>query len=416
VAINTENGDKSGDKMMSDVFVIGAGCSVPYGFPTGTMLMQKLKDFNYGDSNVDSPSFRPPSYLFDLYYELFGKYQEYANLRKAGGQYSFEADGIEVKVSNKISETIAPFAKSIRHSMMVSTDEFLKNRLGQEKSEEADFGKRLIAREILMAEKESENSYVRGGEGKKKEQRLGNIDWIQHLLSLIDQQDNWEEILKQTVFLTFNYDRVLEYCIFLYLTSDKQYADADAQAFIKEMQIHHVNGFIGSLEEIPFGAVENGKYQEIAKRMETVWEKRQNRDESEKEKYQGFLKNAERVYFMGFSYIPDNLESIGIPRGAEIIRNAKVYATAMGLSSQNRLRISTYLDLMDFEKRNEPEPMPEIEVQRTPFKNSIMRQQEYKQKEKWAKDQIRNRRIRYENRILKDASAVDLILDYYTLP
>lgn len=95
---------------------------------------------------------------------------------------------------------------------------------------------------------------------------------------------------------------------------------------------------------------------------------------------------------------------------------AKVYATAMGLSSQNRLRISTYLDLMDFEKRNEPEPMPEIEVQYQPFKNSIMRQQEYKQKEKWAKDQTRSGRIRYENRILKDASAVDLILDYYTLP
>lgn len=400
---------------MSDVFIIGAGCSVPYGFPTGTMLMQKLKNFNYGDSNVDSPSFRPPSYLFDLYYELFGKYQEYANLRKAGGQYSFEADGIEVKVSNKISETIAPFAKSIRHSMMVSTDEFLKNRLGQEKSEEADFGKRLIAREILMAEKESENSYVRGGEGKKKEQWLGNIDWIQHLLSLIDQQDNWKEILKQTVFLTFNYDRVLEYCIFLYLKSDKQYADADAHAFIKEMQIHHVNGFIGSLEEISFGAVKNGKYQEIAKRMETVWEKRRNRDESEKEKYQGFLKNAERVYFMGFSYIPDNLESIGILRGAEIIRNAKVYATAMGLSSQNRLRISTYLDLMDFEKRNEPEPMSEIEVQRGPFMTDIMYRQEYEKQERAAKKQIRSKRIRYENRILKDASAVDLILDYYTL-
>ena len=87
----------------------------------------------------------------------------------------------------------------------------------------------------------------------------------------------------------------------------------------------------------------------------------------------------------------------------------------MGLSSQNRLRISTYLDLKDFEKRIEPEPMPEIEIQYQPFKNSIMRQQEYKQKEKLAKDQIRSRRIRYENRILKDASAVDLILDYYTL-
>ena len=398
---------------MSDVFIIGAGCSVPYGFPTGAMLMQKLKDFNYGDNNVESPSFHPPSYLFDLYYELFGKYQEYANLRK---EVFFCGGNIEFEISNKISKTIVPFANSIRHSMMVSTDEFLKNRLSQEKSEEADFGKRLIAREILVAERESEKQFsYEDGKRISKKIWLGNIDWIQHLLSRIDQQSNWEEILKQTVFLTFNYDRVLEYCIFLYLTSDKQYADADAHAFIKDMKIFHVNGFIGPLEKIPFGAVGNGKYQEIAKGMETVWEKRQNRDESEKEKYQGFLKNAERVYFMGFSYIPDNLESIGIPRGAEIIRNAKVYATAMGLSPQNRLRISTYLDLKDFEKRNEPEPMPEIEVQYQPFKNRIMRQQEYKQKEKLTKDQIRSRRIRYENRILKDASAVDLILDYYTL-
>ena len=149
--------------------------------------------------------------------------------------------------------------------------------------------------------------------------------------------------------------------------------------------------------------------------METVWEKRQNRDESEKEKYQDFLKNAQRVYFMGFSYIPDNLESIGIPRGAKIIQNAKVYATAMGLSPQNRLRISTYLDLKDFEKRNEPEPMPEIEVQRGPFMTDIMYRQEYEEKERVAKVQAQISRKYYENRILKDASAVDLILDYYTL-
>jgi hypothetical protein len=402
---------------MSDVFIIGAGCSVPYGFPTGAMLMQKLKDFDYKDRvEYTAQLLLDRHYLFDLYPEhlhiTFDGYKEKA--RQIDG-YDRRLNSEKQTINNIISSIVKDFAKSIRHSMMVSTDEFLKNRLNQEKLVEADFGKRLIAREILMAEKESENSYIRGGEGKKKERWLGNIDWIQHFLSRIDQQSNWEEILKQTVFLTFNYDRVLEYCIFLYLTSDKQYADADAHAFIKEMQIFHVNGFIGSLEKIPFGAVENGKYQEIAKGMETVWEKRQNCDESEKEKYKEFLKNAERVYFLGFSYIPGNLESIGIPRGAEIIRNAKVYATAMGLSPQNRLRISTYLDLKDFEKRNEPEEMPEIEVRRTPFMTDIMYRQEYEKQERAAKDQIRSRRIRYENRILKDASAVDLILDYYTL-
>lgn len=399
---------------MSDVFIIGAGCSVPYGFPTGAMLMQKLKEFNYGNKDLDSRSFSPPSYLFDLYQELFGKYKDYTKLRDVGG-FSYAGHIID-STSSKIRETIVPFAKSIRNSMMVSTDEFLKNRLNQEKSEEADFGKRLIAREILVAEQKSKiQSFYENGERKLKKYWLGNIDWIQHFLSRIDQQqDKWKEILKQTVFLTFNYDRVLEYCIFLYLTSDKQYADADAYSFIDEMQIHHINGYIGSLKKIPFGAVENGMYLEIAKGMETVWEKRLNRDASEEETYKGFLKNAQRVYFLGFSYIPDNLDSIGISRGAKIIRKAKVYATAMGLSSQNRLRISSYLDLKDFEKRNEPDPMPEIEIQRSPLMTEDIYQQEYKKKEKSLIKQAKIRRTRYENRILKDASAVDLILDYYT--
>jgi len=398
---------------MSDVFIIGAGCSVPYGFPTGAMLMQKLKNFQYGGENLNRRRFTPLKYIFDVYQESLDSYATYETAQgvENGSAYVYQKEQFAL---DKVQSIVAPFAKSIRHSMMVSTDEFLKNRLNQEKLVEADFGKRLIAREILMAEKESENSYIRGGEGKKKERWLGNIDWIQHLLSRIDQQPNWKEILKQTVFLTFNYDRVLEYCVFLYLTSDKQYADADAHAFIKEMQIHHVNGFIGALEEIPFGAVENGKYHEIAKRMATVWEKRSNPDGSEKEKYQEFLRKAQRVYFMGFSYIPDNLKSIGISPGAEITQNAQVYATAMGLSSQNRLRISSYLDLKDFEKRNEPEPIPEIETRRTPFMTDVMYRQKYEEQERIAKTLAKLGREHYENRILKDASAVDLILDYYT--
>ncbi|MBR6941556.1 MAG: hypothetical protein IKH55_00470 [Fibrobacter sp.] len=363
--------------------------------------MQKLKNFDYGEKLPRNDEYPIGDlFLVNLYQERFG-YSIANNIGLHGSKYAWSLPSTkdEDLYNQLMDEIVLPFSQSIRHSMMVSTDEFLKNRLGQKQNEQADFGKRLIAYEILKAEQAS---------------RLGNIDWIQHLLSRIDQQSNWEEILKQTVFLTFNYDRVLEYCIFLYLTSDKQYTDADAHAFIKEMQIFHVNGFIGPLDKIPFGCVENGKYQEIAKGMETVWEKRKNRDESEKEKYQGFLKNAERVYFLGFSYIPDNLESIGIPRGAEIIRNAKVYATAMGLSSQNRLRISTYLDLMDFEKRNEPEPMPEIEIRRTGLMSDAYYQREYEKQERIAKTLAKLRREHYENRILKDASAVDLILDYYT--
>lgn len=356
--------------MNRDVFIIGAGCSVPYGFPTGRDLMQNLKNFNYGRKFPRGDDSTSDLFLVDLYQEQFG-YSSTDNKISYGKDYAWVLPYPEhEEFYNQLMDEIAlPFAQSIRRSMMVSTDEFLKNRLNQDKSDEANFGKRLIAYEILKAEQESlrEPNRLLSGSGLSKDKWLGNIDWIQHLFSRIDQQPNWEEILKQTVFLTFNYDRVLEYCIFLYLTADKQYESAAAHAFIEEMQIFHVNGYIGPIKTIPFGAVENGQYQEIAKGMETVWEKRQNRDESEKLKYQEILKNANRVYFLGFSYIPDNLESIGIDRGAEIIHDAKVYATAMGMSPQNRSRISEYLNLKD-----------------------------------------------YENRILKDASAMDLILDYYT--
>lgn len=403
--------------MSSDVFIIGAGCSVPYGFPTGRDLMQNLKNFNYGRKFPRCDDESSDIFLVDLYQEQFG-YSSADNKREYGNDYTWILPYPEHEefYNQLMDEIVLPFAQSIRRSMMVSTDEFLKNRLNQDKSDEANFGKRLIAHEILKAEQESlrEPNLLLSGSGLSKDKWLGNIDWIQHLLSRIDQQPNWEEILKQTVFLTFNYDRVLEYCIFLYLTSDRQYEDAAAHSFIKEMQIFHVNGYIGSLEEIPFGCVENGKYPEIAKGMETVWEKRRNRDESEKEKYQELLKNAKRVYFLGFSYIPDNLESIGINRGAEVIHGAKVYATAMGMSPQNRLRISSYLDLKDYEKRNEPEPIPEIRIERHPFMASAMYRQEYEKQERLAKAQAKRTHAYYEHRILKDASAVDLILDYYT--
>ena len=60
--------------------------------------------------------------------------------------------------------------------------------------------------------------------------------------------------------------------------------------------------------------------------------------------------------------------------------------------------------------------MRELHVRGTAFMTDAMDRQEYEEEEKRAKAQIRSWRKRYENRILKDASAVDLILDYYTIP
>jgi len=54
--------------MNSDVFIIGAGCSVPYGFPTGAMLMQKLKKFDYGTKFP-----REPYDISDIFWLIYIK-------------------------------------------------------------------------------------------------------------------------------------------------------------------------------------------------------------------------------------------------------------------------------------------------------------------------------------------------------
>jgi len=156
---------------MSDVFIIGAGCSVPYGFPTGAMLMQKLKNFDYGTKFPREPYDISDIFLVDLYQERFGCSN--ADCKRLGIdiEWSLPSTNDEALYNQMMDGIVLPFSQSIRNSMMVSTDEFLKNRLGQKQNEQTDFGKRLIAYEILEAEQASQ---------------LGNIDWIQHLLSRID--------------------------------------------------------------------------------------------------------------------------------------------------------------------------------------------------------------------------------------
>ena len=73
---------------MSDVFIIGAGCSVPYGFPTGAMLMQKLKDFNYGRKFPRDTYDASDIFLVDLYQEHFG-YSSTDNKRQYGKDYAW---------------------------------------------------------------------------------------------------------------------------------------------------------------------------------------------------------------------------------------------------------------------------------------------------------------------------------------
>ena len=343
---------------MNDVFVIGAGCSVPYGFPTGAKLMQELKDWDYKYSDYDIQDSK--HYLVELYSDKI-KIIHYNN------------SSYPERIGELRDSLVIPFANTIKNSVMISTDEFLKNRLEDENKDLVDFGKRLIAYRILHYEHQSEKSrkYQTSQNPTTEFNGINTIDWIQHFLSRVDQSRDWQKQLLNSVFFIFNYDRVFEKMLFNYMTCDKQKPSEEALAFIDELQIIHVNGYIGKLKDVAYGQETDVNYQEISKKMETVWEKLKNNDRAnEIDKYKVYVDNAEKIYFLGFSYLYEKLKSIGVDRDGTILQYKEIYGSAFGLSSQNIKRINEYLNV-DFGD--------------------------------------------HRRRMLKDAKAVDIILDHYII-
>lgn len=353
---------------MSEVFIIGAGASVPYGFPSGVKLFESIRDYYYklvvrsNSKNADLSN-NHEKILKVMYNDIpFGKGADY------------EMNGVDIFTSRemkKLLEThVEPFFSSIRKSVMVSIDEFLKNRIAKDYGHVADFGKRLIAFEILR--------YERITMSERTEKKITNvfspygalyeIDWLQHLLSKIDQlyphdrKDDKITHLKNITFFTFNYDRLLEKMIHNYLIADLQFSEDEADNIVDEMSktnIIHVNGCIGTLREVPFGGSDTGMdYSKIANNMKLVWDMKietSSDADNRKKEYLNTIKKAKMVYSLGFSYIYGNLESLGIDADAKPFGGSrkKFIGTGKDMADQNISRVLNYLGLPNFDSKKE---------------------------------------------------------------
>lgn len=326
----------SNTSQLSDVFVLGAGASVPYGFPTGAKLIQTMRKerFSYGQPENTQ-------ILASLGFDGLGiRFQDGSDALRY-----WEQSG-HGRLCNK-------WTRLIRGSVILTIDQFLKN-LEDDKTRE--LGKRLMARQILASERKSckNESDVKTDSTFPS---MHSLDWIQAFLTRVDLLQNWEEYLRSTVFLTFNYDRVLEFFIERYLVVDKSWPRERARKFIEEdVSIHHMNGHIGSLEQVPFGNLSDetpefdplfdpvGKQEShvdwtsISHRMRTVWEDPEHHQSAattlEKAKEATF--KARRIFVIGTSYIPENLEAIGLHSGAgsrtKVWSQTQLACTVSGLS------------------------------------------------------------------------------------
>ncbi len=286
------------------VFILGAGASVPYGFPTGKKLKEDI-----------CTSFK----------------ERYLEKLKA----SMESDKDDMQ---KLSER---FQYKFKESPNPSVDRFLANNPSL-----SEYGKFAITMYILEYEERSKSLF---GNSSLKTQDKKDQDWYTYIFNRMTeksmQPDGYKDFgNNNAVFITFNYDRSLEH--FFYKSLINTYTECQDRSQIieelKKIKIYHVYGKIGPLGWEGCGnPIDYGKnldydaldfFKDNIKIIYEVQKDTKHLDEIAQE-----IKDAKKIFFLGFGYLEDNINIIKLIENINMSQS--FYGTSVGLFSQEVDRI-----------------------------------------------------------------------------
>ena len=261
--------------MISDetVFILGAGASVPYGYPTGSELRDDIcLNFKTDMSN--------------LFQRSKGDYLELGDLM----------------------EGAADFVDCFQKSRIRSIDRWLSLN-GKYK----DIGKLAIVNAIVKLENKTRVMF----EGKDK-----SLDWFSILFNEMMVGATLPEHFgcHKVGFITFNYDRLFEYLLYeSFRTSFSKVRLEEISRILSTVPVHHV---FGCIDEPPWKKGEykyGGNYtlsylDEARKRIKIIGESVADYTQPFRSQVDLLLRSARKIFFLGFGYDPQNLEILGIPQ------------------------------------------------------------------------------------------------------
>lgn len=275
------------------VFILGAGASCPYGFPSGRELREQICS----------------EYVADC--------EDYLRAKKTPEAFI----SLETKEANK-------FVDKFRKSTTKSIDLFLARN-----PEFSRAGKRAIVFRILAAEQDSRF---------REETKNRNQDWyswlFEELTNKLVRKEDYNRFCENDIsFITFNYDRSLEH--FLYDSLRHSFNGISQEKIVEQLnkiKICHVFGQIGPLEwqgqysEISYRVnINNISIDSLCDNIRIVYEEEEN---PKLEEAQEILSKADRVFFLGFGYAEENLYALKIPK---ILGNVqRVLCTAMDFTKR----------------------------------------------------------------------------------
>jgi hypothetical protein len=287
------------------LFILGAGASKPYGYLTGAELRADIvKNF-------------------------------YTDFHKLSGIGSSNMS-LDAEMAN---ERVEYFVKNFDNSSLTSIDKYLAIN-----PDDQYIGKIAITLSILKKERDS---CFNEKTNDHKE------DWYQYIYnrmtSDIKKPDDHEHFFENKVaFITFNYDRSLEY----YLYNSFYHSFIQEEARIRNnmlvgnnfkkyvpFPIVHVYGTVDSLSLSDWYNTSHNyrrKFESfrivetLSKGIKVIGEERVG--ESIKDEINKLLPDYKRIFFLGFGYAQDNLDSIDFPNS--INNKWKIFGTAKGMTER----------------------------------------------------------------------------------
>jgi hypothetical protein len=303
------------------IFILGAGASCPYGYPSGA----RLRDLICSGRG------------------FMGHHNEYVN--KDPRNRATELD-------------LTRFTQAFDRSHIKSIDLFMSKN-----PKLAPVGKYTIAFEILRSEKEScfaehakrcqQQRERAASSGEKREYLEGTADFIggdwysciyNRFLERQVAQDGPPDFSDgEFAFVTFNYDRSLEQ--FFYESLRNSFTEVPEDHIVRSLsrlKILHAYGQIVPLKwqngeagvEYKPQQIDEQLLQKAAANIKTIYEQK---DSAELNEARELLARAEQVFLLGFGYAPENMNILGLPK--IVSPDCQVYGTAYGLIEEERKRV-----------------------------------------------------------------------------
>jgi hypothetical protein len=275
---------------MPTVFILGAGASAPFGFPTGRKLLDRICGI------ADAGANKTLTCLAELGYDR---------------------------------DTLRAFGNEVRLSGMSSVDAFLEFR-----TEFLDIGKTLIAA-MLIPHEETERLF----EPKQDEFNWYKYVWGRMNTSFDAIQDN------RVAFITYNYDRSLEHFLFTALQHSHNRTQDECAAVMQNVPVVHLHGWLANLpwHEAPgrtYDATMSAEALKLAAdKIRVIHEDITN--DPQFELARTLLGETQRVVFLGFGFHPTNVQRL-FP-DISVLDHKVVRCTAYGLGDAERQSVSKLL-------------------------------------------------------------------------